>query len=207
MLDPKTIERFNLKNPSPNSGKSKGVVLAANNYQGLELDAFLAISDWYHYAILELMKVNEASLNPKWISKRLGITVIEAKTAVQRLIDLNMIQVDANAKLKELPKAHTTVQHQYSNSAFRKLQKQILLQAINALEEVPFEVRDQSSLTMAIDPALIPEAKEKIKKFRRELCAFLQTNDQNLTEVYQLSISLFPANRGRNNLSDEGEKS
>jgi hypothetical protein len=67
-----------------------------------------------------------------------------------------------------------------------------LLQALEALEDVPLESRDQSSMTMAIDPSLLPEAKAKIRDFRRSLCAFLQENARPKSEIYQLSISLFP---------------
>ncbi|MNL23447.1 hypothetical protein D3C87_1448360 [compost metagenome] len=46
-------------------------------------------------------------------------------------------------------------------------------------------------MTMACDPADLPEAVKRIAAFRRELCEFLERNKKP-KEVYQLSISLFP---------------
>jgi uncharacterized protein (TIGR02147 family) len=71
------------------------------------------------------------------------------------------------------------------------MQKQILTQALVALEEVPIEKRDQTSMTMAIDSSLIPEAKLRITRFRRELSSFLE-NGKKKDQVYQLALSLFP---------------
>ena len=46
-------------------------------------------------------------------------------------------------------------------------------------------------MTMAINKEKLPEAKERIKKFRRELSQFLNEGETN-NEVYNLSISLYP---------------
>jgi uncharacterized protein (TIGR02147 family) len=63
--------------------------------------------------------------------------------------------------------------------------------SIHALEELPMEVRDHSAMTMAISRKRLPEAREKIKAFRRELCGFLEKGS-DLDSVYQLGISLYP---------------
>jgi hypothetical protein len=49
-------------------------------------------------------------------------------------------------------------------------------------------------LTMAIDRRRLPEAIEMITRFRRELGLFLE-QDERKTDVYQLSISLFPVTK------------
>jgi hypothetical protein len=47
---------------------------------------------------------------------------------------------------------------------------------------------------MAIDVSRLPEAKARIRDFRRELCAFLQ-DGRPRQRVYELSLSLFPVSR------------
>ena len=47
-----------------------------------------------------------------------------------------------------------------------------------------------TSMTMAIDVDRLPEAREVITKFRRELCALLENGEQ--TRVYNLGIQLYP---------------
>ena len=56
------------------------------------------------------------------------------------------------------------------------------------------ERRDQTSMTMAIDTKLLPQAKEKIKKFRRDMDRLLQSSDTK-DEVYHLSVSLYPVTK------------
>jgi len=85
----------------------------------------------------------------------------------------------------------TTVANDYTHAAFRRLQRQVLEKALDALEEIPYKKRDQTSLTMAIDSKKVPQAREKIKKFRRSLCEFLRGTN-SFDEVYQMSISLYP---------------
>ena len=52
------------------------------------------------------------------------------------------------------------------------------------------EKREFSANIIAIDPMKIPEAKDKIRKFRRELSDFLSTSS-SIEEVYCLSIQMF----------------
>ena len=68
--------------------------------------------------------------------------------------------------------------------ALRKMQSDLLAKAIDALEYIDPKLRDQSSITMAIDPSKLPEAKQKILEFRRSLMEFLEASNEK-TEVYR----------------------
>lgn len=85
----------------------------------------------------------------------------------------------------------TTVGHEFTNVALKNMQRQVLQKALAALDEVEFEKRDQSSITMAVDSSKIPQARAMTKKFRRELSSFLESGGSR-DAVYQLSLSLFP---------------
>ncbi len=157
----------------------------------LTLDTFRVIADWYHYAIFELVTVSNFQSEPKWIAKTLGITVNETHAAIERLQRLELIEIGKNGRWKQGSDLITTTGNPFTATAFRKLQKQVLEHAMTALEEIPMEKRDQSSMTMAINSKRLPEAKERIKKFRRELCDYLQ-QDQIRDSVYQLGVSFYP---------------
>jgi len=164
------------------------------NYNQLTLDAFQVISDWYHYAILELISIKGFQPNSKWIAPKLGITVSEVNIAVERLQRLGLLKICDDGKWINGSGSNTTTGNAYSATAFRRLQRDVLKMALNALEEVPMEVRDQTSMTMAIDSSQLPEARIRIKKFRRNLCQFLQESGPR-DQVYQLGISLYPITR------------
>jgi uncharacterized protein (TIGR02147 family) len=160
----------------------------------LTLDAFQVISDWYHYAIFELVTVKGFSPEPKWIAKKLGITPTEAQIALERLLRLELVQVGEDGRYLQGVPLVTTTGNPFTAVAFRKLQAQVLRMAGQALEEVPMELRDQTSMTMAIPLRRMAEAKAAIKKFRREFCEeFQKTEDRDA--VYQLGISFYPLTR------------
>src|SRR4051812_45475661 len=73
---------------------SAAVDPSGSQFKELSLDAFRIISDWYHYAILELTLASEFKSEAAWISKQLGISVTETKLAIERLLSLELLRVE-----------------------------------------------------------------------------------------------------------------
>jgi uncharacterized protein (TIGR02147 family) len=201
-LDPVTVETFVRMHPEKNRANTESPApnpeIDELKFKQLTMDAFQVIADWHHFAILELINLNDFVPDLKWVAKRLNINPIEASSAIERLERLEMLEIRQDGSWVNTSGNNTTVGGPYTAAALRKMQKQILEQAITAMEEVPAENRDQSAMTMAVDMRRLPEAKERIKKFRRELCAFLEASDDPKavkTEVCQLTISVFPVTR------------
>ncbi len=191
-LNPTEVQKFLTASGSFSMGAGAE---AAPNYQQLTLDTYQIIADWYHFAILELMQMNHFEPDPKWIAKKLGLRIPEVNSAIERLCRVGMLEINENKKWVDLSAGtSTTLGSDFAASALRNLQKQLIEKSALALEEVPIEFRDQSGMTMAMSSKLIPEAKERIKKFRRELATFVRRSD-SLDSVYQLNISLFPLTR------------
>jgi uncharacterized protein (TIGR02147 family) len=159
----------------------------------LTADLFRVIGDWYHYAILELTFVEGFRPEPYWIAKQLGITPTETKLAIDRLLQLELLKREGGT-LKKAPDHVTTADKQITAPALRRHQKQLLEKAIASLENDPIEIRNMSSVTLAIDPELIPEARAKIFKLTQTLCKSLDRGKYK--KVYALSVSLFPLQKG-----------
>ncbi len=162
-------------------------------YRDISLDFFEAISNWYHFAILELTSLKTFKSDSRWVAAKLGITSIEVDRAIETLQRIGFLKIDRRGNWKDVSGSVTTIKNAFTHAAFRKLQTQILNQALNALESIPLELREQSAMTMAIDSRKLDAAKERIKDFRRSLCAFLQSGERD--SVYQLSISMFPVSK------------
>jgi uncharacterized protein (TIGR02147 family) len=162
-----------------------------SSFSPVDADQFQMIADWYHFAILELSLVKNFKPSIRWIAACLGISHAEAQSAVERLQRLGKIAIDSRTGKWKVKTGFTTTASPISTGAFRTMQKQILSLAAEKMESVPIEERDQSSMTMAIDSARIPEAKKMIKNFRRRLMRYLQSG-KTKDDVYLLSISLFP---------------
>jgi transcriptional regulator with XRE-family HTH domain len=187
-LSPDEAEALSIQEVRPNPKLPQGEVLQMRQ---LSHDTFASISDWYHYAILELTQLKSFQPKAQWIASALGVTVSEVNAAVERLLRLGLLKFTEGGEWLISGGSHTNVGNEVLASAHRKLQKQVLEMALKAVEEVPIQQRDQSSMTMAVSARRLAEAIEKITVFRRELCAFLEQDDER-DEVYQLSISLYP---------------
>jgi uncharacterized protein (TIGR02147 family) len=157
-------------------------------YHLLGEDVFRVMADWYYYAILELTFVRGSTAEPEWYARKLGISDDEAQIAIERLKKLGLLELRRGKLVKA--KAFVASPDQVPSAAVRNRHRQILRKAEDALGRNSIDERDFSSMTMAIDPTLIPKAKKKILEFRRQLCSFL--TGKNKRRVYELSIQLFP---------------
>lgn len=164
----------------------------SNDYVPLSMDVFHLISDWCHYAILQLMDVEGFRPDPQWIARQLGISHAEAQEALVRLERLKLAEKTASGAYLPTREKLTTTGFDFTSQAQRKHQEQLLHRAIAALEQVPYEQRDQSSIIMAIDPEQLPYARERIKEFRRALDAELEARSRSKKSVYAISVSFFP---------------
>ncbi len=166
---------------------------AFDHFSRISMDSFKVMSDWYHYAILELTHLKHFKGDVKWISKVLGITVHEARSAVERLQRLDFLIIEDGKWIDNLGDANN-LGNEFTAPAARKLQKQILLKAIDALENTPYEKRVQSSMTLPVPQSRVKEAKEKILLFFDELDAFLRQGTKH-DEIYNVSFSLYPISK------------
>lgn len=166
--------------------------VAPSSFRQLTSEEFKAIQDWYNFAILELVNLDDFVATEAWISKKLNISENEAKMALERLLAMNLLSKSSKGVYAKVSGQLTVMTPSYTSAPMKNRQKIILLKAIEALETLPIEKRDNSSLTLCIDSALLPEIKEKIKKMRRSLANYIVQKSKNKDHVYELSIAFFP---------------
>jgi uncharacterized protein (TIGR02147 family) len=81
------------------------------------------------------------------------------------------------------------------SQALRISHRQSIEQAVVSLNETPLDLRDISSITMAIDLKKLPMAKKIIQEFRHKMADVMEAGNQ--TEVYNLNIQLVPVSTRR----------
>lgn len=161
----------------------------------IEEETFRAISNWYHWAILQLVRTKKYNSNsqhssPRWMARQLKISELEAKMAVERLLELGLLTLSKTGFYKRTSKNFSTADKKTTSAALKSWQKQLREKAIFSLENDPIEVRSMTSMTMAIDPKKISEAKKMIDEFQERLAEFLESGSKE--KVYQMCVSLFP---------------
>lgn len=170
----------------------------------LSIECFTAMKDWYHYGITQMINLDSFIEDYKLISRMLSISEIEAKLAVNRLINLGILDRDENGKLYRTS-SHFTTTTDIASSGLRHFQKQILEKAILSLENDPIDERDITSITVAIDESKIKEAKQEIKKFRLKMAEFMSQGER--TRIYNLGIHLIPISKSiEDYLNESGDK-
>ncbi len=165
-----------------------GSLGVAKDYQVLEERVFEIISDWHHYALLELVQTDSFVPRLSWIAERLGITRVEVESVVRRLKGVGLLSV-RNGKWLVTNKFPAT-RSGIPSKAIKKFHSQILTKATDALYSQAIEQRDFSSITFAINPDDIAEIKEALREFRRGIEKKFKART-NKREVYSLSIQLF----------------
>lgn len=165
-------------------------------------DSFQIIADWQHFAILSLMDTKSFKNDSRWIAQRLGIAKPLVEVSIERLCRVGILSKKNGRLLKTGNNLETT--HDISSPALRISHRQTLMQAADALDSVPVELRDITSISMAIDPAKIPRAKSLIRSFRHRLCEILEADEKS--EVFNLNIQLVPVTNFEVLRGEENEK-
>lgn len=150
---------------------------------------FKIIAEWEHYAILTLVETHGFKPEKTWIAKRLKISEATAQAALNRLQESGLVSIDKAGRLK-LHQVNVTTTEDLTSTALRQSHKEALTLGADKLDSVAVELRDFSSMTMAVCPEKLPEAKKLIRSFQKQLCALLEEGKR--TEVYQLCVQLYP---------------
>lgn len=187
----KKFEAKKISKASKASAAKKETVVDRKGIQDIALDTFHLISDWYHYAMLELTRIPGVRLNAKMASDLLQCSFSEISEAIDRLKRLGLLEERGGRLVCSSGQRRTPTD--IPSAALRRRHLQILLKAKQSLLKDSVDERDFTSMTMAIDSKKLPEAKKRITAFRRELSAFLETGKPD--RVYELSVTLFPLAR------------
>lgn len=164
----------------------------AKIFTELQLEYFKVISDWWHFAILELTYLNDFKNDPNWMSEILGITKEEVEEAIVRMKALELIE-EKDGKLIDVFKFLATP-NDVPSMALKKFHTQLMKKAMEALHEQDVMEREMSSNVFSITKEQLPAFKEKLRNFRREFEHEASTQkDKNA--VYCLSIQFYELTR------------
>ncbi|HWU43575.1 MAG TPA: TIGR02147 family protein [Bdellovibrio sp.] len=179
-LDPKQRQKLltGTKAPEP------------EDYQTISMDTFEVISDWYHYAILSLLDLEDAQFDARWIAKQLNIQNINAKLAMERLQRLGLVSQDDRGRWRQTGQP-IKIDNRISTTATKKFHKQLLARAAESIDNDPIAHRDFSSMTFTLDPSQVEYARKRIQEFRRQLVAELELKGKP-SSVYNLTIQMYP---------------
>ncbi len=162
--------------------------------QQLQMDAFRIISDWYHYAILELTHLRGFKSDISWIAKNLNISVTEVQLALGRLERLELIEWQNNKLIAK--ESFLASPDGVPSDSLKKFHSQILDKIKDSIYLQTVEERNLSAIVLAFNSQNYTEATSRIKTFRREFNRdfghdVAQKNLDLPDSVYCLAIQFF----------------
>jgi uncharacterized protein (TIGR02147 family) len=188
------VKLHKVKNDLPLSLEIIKEVEARNPKKGFRLidfDSFHAISNWYYYAIRELVLTAKFQEDPIWIAEQLHnkVTPSAVKQAIDTLLSLGLLKRNYKGRLT-VSTPHYDTPRDIIDYAGRKFHRESLALAQEALDTVPIDLREISSGTFAIRTTNLPKAKALIRKFQMQLCNLME--EANGDSVYQVQVAFIP---------------
>jgi uncharacterized protein (TIGR02147 family) len=150
---------------------------------------------WYLPAIRELAARKDFQDDPSWIAKRLipPITAAEAKRAVARLVELGLLVRSPGGALRQASELVTTGSGPLGHHV-AQYHRAMLDRASEAIDPVPREEREISSVTLCVSHDVLLALKERVRAFRRELLQFAELEGAP-ERVVQINFQLFPLSK------------
>jgi uncharacterized protein (TIGR02147 family) len=147
---------------------------------------------WYYPAVRLTMMTFDFKGDYADLANHLSpaITPEQAKEAVQVLESLELVRKEADGCYSVLD-AHVSSGDAWQSLAIREFQEQTLRLAAESLERFPKEVRDISTLTLAIPRAEIPALQELVREFRSQVAKWALSLDDSDC-VMQVDLAMFP---------------
>lgn len=156
----------------------------------LGLDHFKLISDWYGLAILELITGVKGKWDAPAIARKLGLSKIEVDLMLERLINLELIELDSRKGHYKRCADTLMIESQVANEALRKYYEGIHDKSrASVRSQVPAE-KVIGAQVFAFDPTDI-EGVRKLTNDYLDSLNELALKGKNKTELYQAITNVF----------------
>lgn len=156
-------------------------------------------SEWYIPAIRELAARRDFQEDPAWIARTLvpAISVAQAKRAIAVLLDLGLLVRDESGRLVQPQELVETPEGPLGHHV-AEFHRAMMAHAAKALDLVPREEREISSLTLCLSAKQFEQLKAELTAFRSMLLQRYQV-EPDAERVVQLNFQLFPLSQAREN--------
>ncbi len=152
-------------------------------------DISVLLSDWRHFAILELTRVDSFQTDSRWIARVLGSTVDEVNVALQRLLRFGLLEMTGTGRWTARAPSTPISFSDFVDAITSHIASQSGPNEPDG--EWDLRPRDRSETTLAVDSRNVNAAIELIERCRTEVTKLL-TGGERKDDVYRLEMSLKP---------------
>jgi uncharacterized protein (TIGR02147 family) len=202
LLDP--TERMNLLKDFPQKltrkSKYKDGKDAELSQLKMRTQEFDLMSDWAHYAILNLIETANFKSDVVSIAERLVLTEKKVTECLKTLTALNLISKDESGEIKRTYQ-QTNTTDDVLNLSIQKMHISDMEIAKEKLTEVDVTLRDFTSYTLAFDINKMAQVKVLIREFQDAVDDLMK--DGTPTEVYKMNSYIYPLTKIEKDIKTE----
>ncbi|MBN1758997.1 MAG: TIGR02147 family protein [Chitinispirillaceae bacterium] len=161
----------------------------------IENELYEYLTSWWNVVLREELNVIQFKGDYEDLAKRLQPPISEqqARQSVKLLESLNLIRQTEGGTWKPTHEFLTTDGSDLTK-AVRAYQKSVLKLAALAIDSIPKEERDFSTLTISTSRKGLETIRERLIDIRREIIELVR-KEETTEEVYQINFEIFPLTR------------
>lgn len=162
--------------------------------QKLESAQYALFSQWYYTALWSLAGFHPCTLNTDFNQLlEFKVQAQEIQEALQALLNLQLLRLSPEGMLERYEQ-NLTLPAQWNDQRINRYLYDSMSLSQKALQSISKEDRDISALILDFPADQLPEIKEMLAKFRKELIHKVNAMPPS-NRVYQLSLQLFPLSK------------
>ena len=161
--------------------------------QMLEENHYEFFSEWYHSVVREMVTLPDFVEEPEAIAARINppVTPAQVRASIELLLRIGLLKRDGEGRLAQTD-AVISSEYEMASSILRAFHGRMISLAARALEEIPREKREISSLTLAVSAATYARLRDRIRAFKEELLAQVVEDTAPSETICQVNFQLFP---------------
>lgn len=152
---------------------------------------------WYYSVIREILAFHKFKDNYEELAATVQpqIKASEAKKAIDLLGKLQLIRKNEDG-FYEVTSRFMTTGESWHSIAIRQYQEEMLVLAKDALEKIPRDERDFSTMTISLSQDGFNKIREGLKQFRHQIFEIVE-KENHVDCAYQLNFQVFPVSKKR----------
>ena len=158
----------------------------------LSAEAQQVANAWYHDVILELTFVEGFRPDPRWIAEQVGIPEELCAKAIEDLVRIGALSRTPEGGLRLESLKTTSVGLISSADIINRIQVEMLEKQKSAILALPPEERSSLGMTIAMDPADLPEYRRLVFEFLNNTHKLLNRNGVRRRAVFRVQVGMFP---------------
>ncbi|NRA64807.1 MAG: TIGR02147 family protein [Pseudobacteriovorax sp.] len=164
----------------------------SSSFANIQLDFF---QEWYHVVIYEMCAIEQVEKNPEIICHFLkpNIRPEQARKSLELLENLNLIEKTEEGNNWKQTTSHISTGDEIASLAVVSYHQNMIDLGKLSITEVSENLRDISSVCMAIPSTMVGSIKNEISQFRKKILALTESKTKNDAEVYHMNIQFFPS--------------